>query len=57
MSEDKSIRIIFGGKSANLEGLVSRGWSVHKYFEDILIDQDIYEIDTTQADKKVELLS
>ena len=38
MLEDKSSKVIFGPKSANLEGLVSRGWRVEKYFTDISLN-------------------
>ncbi len=41
---DKSSKVIFGAKSNNLEGFVSRGWRIEKYFQDISLDIDRFNV-------------
>ncbi len=39
---DKSSKVIFGLKENKLEGFVSRGWKIEKYFAEISLNMDRY---------------
>lgn len=43
MEKDMSSKVIFGSKDNNLEGMVSRGWKVDKFANELSYDESNYE--------------